>query len=170
MAARTSAAGATPLVAPANRETAGAALLHPLSLAAASLWALNDHFWKWRAPSALTGKLSDICGLIVVPLLLVSVLEMRRKLAGRPVSTRPGEVVAACALVGAVFAAVNTIPVAAEAYRTAFAALLFPLRVLTHAAERPPFVHHTLDPTDLLALPVLYVAYRLATSRKGRRG
>jgi hypothetical protein len=31
---------------------------------------LNDHYWKWEYGNVLTGKLSDVAGLILLPLLL----------------------------------------------------------------------------------------------------
>ena len=32
---------------------------------------LNDHLWKWTHANSLTGKLSDVSGLVLLPLLLV---------------------------------------------------------------------------------------------------
>ena len=46
------------------------ALGHPLSVAALVLLALNDHVLKQAWPGFVTGKLSDVAGLVVAPLVL----------------------------------------------------------------------------------------------------
>ena len=54
-------------------------LLHPLPIAAAALLLLNDHLLKPAAwPSAaVAGKLSDLCGLFVFPLLMTAITRPR---------------------------------------------------------------------------------------------
>lgn len=54
-------------------------LLHPLPLAAAALLLLNDHLLKPAAwPSAaVAGKLSDLCGLFVFPVLMTALTGRR---------------------------------------------------------------------------------------------
>jgi hypothetical protein len=47
-------------------------LLHPAALAAIVLLFVNDHVLKGRAPGWITGKLSDLAGLLFFPLLLTS--------------------------------------------------------------------------------------------------
>ena len=50
------------------------ALGHPLTLASVALLLLNDHVFKEVAPSALTGKLSDMAGMFFAPYLLAALL------------------------------------------------------------------------------------------------
>jgi hypothetical protein len=45
-------------------------LLHPLFLCSLLLLLLNDHWWKQEYPNLLTGKLSDFTGIFVLTLLL----------------------------------------------------------------------------------------------------
>ncbi|MFO0755608.1 MAG: hypothetical protein U0359_03920 [Byssovorax sp.] len=114
--------------------TAHRALLHPLWLASLSVLVLNDHFLKGSGllPGWLTGKLSDIAGLLVAPALLAVLLRLSSRRA----------ILAAHLATGAVFAAIKLSPAAAAA----FARLM----------ELGPF-HATIvaDVTDLLALPAL---------------
>ena len=108
-----------------------APLLHPAFLASVLLLAVNDHVLKAAMPGIATGKLSDLAGLVVLPVLLCA-------LAG--VTERRGAW-AVHGAVGAVFALMQF--VAAGAW----------LVVLGQAVGTP--LHHTADPTDLVALAVL---------------
>ena len=116
-----------------------AALTHPLWLASLAALALNDHVLKGSVllPSAITGKLSDITGLIVAPALLAALLRVRR----------PASLLASHLVVGLVFAAIQLSAAAADAWSTLMAALGAPWQI-------------TRDPSDLLALPALLLAYR----------
>ena len=114
------------------------ALLHPLWWAALVLLVVNDHLFKASGllPSVVTGKLSDVAGLVVAPAVLCGLLGLRRRLS----------CIAAYVAVAIVFAAINLVPSAARAWSEVFAAIGVPFRVWP-------------DPTDLLALPALVVAY-----------
>jgi hypothetical protein len=46
------------------------AMLHPLTLVSLVLLVMNDHFLKWAYPSWITGKLSDVAGMILAPIVL----------------------------------------------------------------------------------------------------
>jgi len=46
------------------------AMLHPLTLISLVMLLVNDHFLKWAHPSWLTGKLSDVAGMILAPIVL----------------------------------------------------------------------------------------------------
>jgi hypothetical protein len=139
-------------------------LLHPVSLAAIALLVVNDHVLKAAWPGALTGKLSDVAGLAFFPLLLAAVAQqVRPALRLRPT-------VAACALLTAlVFAAIKVWPLAGDAYRVGLGALQWPARALWNvlAGQGVPglaLVRLTPDATDLLALPAVLLAVRLAAS------
>ena len=129
------------------------AILHPVVLAALALWILNDHWAKHAYPGLVTGKLSDVAGLIVFPLIPITALALWRK-------TWPS---ARCiggwlAATGAAFAAINLLPAATRLYEVGLGALQWPAHALAAGeitALRP--VAYTMDPTDLLALPALVV-------------
>jgi hypothetical protein len=122
------------------------ALKHPLTLTSIGLLLLNDHVLKASTPSVLTGKLSDFAGLFFFPFLLAFVLSAL--LAWRRVPARPISALA-FGLTLAWFTAIKTLPVANTLTAAAASHLLgLPVRI-------------ALDPTDLLALVVLWPAWRL---------
>jgi len=100
-----------------------------VTLLAALVLALNDHLLKQLWPGLVTGKLSDVAGLVVAPPLLALLLCRRADLT-------------ATLLTGALFALVKSTETGAEAASHALTALAGPSRVLA-------------DPTDLIALPAL---------------
>jgi len=116
------------------------ALLHPLWWAALLLLVANDHLLKGAdlLPPWLTGKLSDVSGLVVAPVLLAALLRARGRLAQ-----------AGClAATASVFAVINLLPSAARLWEQLTSALGIGWRVWC-------------DPSDLLALPVLALAWWL---------
>lgn len=62
-----------------------AELLAPVPLAAIALVAINDWWWKPHAtwPAAWTGKLSDLGGVIALPLVLTAALGLALRAAAR---------------------------------------------------------------------------------------
>lgn len=123
-------------------ERAGAALralASPLSVGALVLLVVNDHVLKEAWPGWVTGKLSDVAGLVVAPLLVavpLALLGVRRP-AGR-----------AALAVAVVFTVVKVVPVAAAT-----------LSSLLSAVAGPSYVRS--DVTDLLAVPAVLVAVRV---------
>lgn len=125
-------------------------MLHPVALAALAVLVLNDHVWKARYPGWVTGKLSDVAGLIVFPLVACA-------LARVVVRARPERVLAAAiaaTMIG--FALVKLWPPATHACAVAMGALQTPLS--------PGPVTIVRDPTDLLALPFALVGWWLPRS------
>lgn len=124
-----------------------AALRHPLFWGALALLVVNDHLLKGSelVPGWLTGKLSDFAGLIVAPIVLSVLLRAR--------SDRRRAL--AFGLVGGWFAAANLLP---------------PVAAATTALGEALGLSWTfwVDPTDLVALAVLPVAWQL--HRRGRAG
>lgn len=109
-------------------------------IAALALLVVNDHMLKGSGllPGLVTGKLSDFAGLIVAPVLLASVLQVRDR-----------QRLAACHVaVGLVFAGIQLSLPFAERWSGLMGALGHPWTI-------------TSDPTDLLALPMLLVSWRL---------
>lgn len=130
----------------------GRALLHPVALSCLGLMVLNDQVLKWAFPGVLTGKLSDVAGLVFFPLLLVSMWEWTLSWRGqRPVASRRA-VWVALAMTGTVFTAIQLSPAAGAAWSWGLGLLQAPFR-----GEWQP-VRHTMDATDLWALPALGIA------------
>ena len=158
---------ASPSLQPANDGAAcapfvpGEALLSAPVLAALALTAVNDHWGKVAAPGWITGKLSDFAGLYFFPYLAVALVALVIELVARVRGARgarawrPSARGFAGLLVveAAFFVALKTSPALAawtgEAWSTLF-------------GLRSRFVP---DPTDLLALFVLPLAWRTARAR-----
>ncbi|MFO0615580.1 MAG: hypothetical protein U0414_23505 [Polyangiaceae bacterium] len=114
------------------------ALARPAWGVALGVLVLNDHMLKGAGilPGWLTGKLSDFAGLFVAGVLL----------AALTVARTPRRVAIAQVVVGAGFTAFKLVPVLSVAAEGVFALVGLSWRVVA-------------DPTDLLALPVLALAY-----------
>ncbi|MFC7483570.1 hypothetical protein ACFQX7_31100 [Luedemannella flava] len=124
-------------------------LTHPVTVVATVVLLLNDHVWKAAQPGFLTGKLSDAAGLLVAPPLVAVVLGDRPS----PPAGRVAGV--AIAVTGAGFVAVKVSPLVAGWASAVWSVANGPSRVLV-------------DPTDLVALPALglaWLAWRSAARR-----
>jgi hypothetical protein len=125
--------------------------LHPVTLAAALLLAVNDWVLKPRlGPSAMTGKLSDLAGLVFAPVVLSAAIGLGLHLAaGLGARVDPSlsrrRLVLCTVATGAVFAAVKLDPGAARV-----------LVALISDLGRPAEI--SLDRTDLWCLPALVIA------------
>jgi hypothetical protein len=128
------------------------ALTHPAALLAVSLLLLNDHLLKRVVPSVLTGKLSDLAGLVFFPMLATMLVAGLLRLRSRHSAWAAGIVFA---LTGALFAVLKAVaPVNAVALALADRWLGIRLQL-------------ALDPSDLWALAVLppaFVLWRRAES------
>ncbi|MFI7130105.1 hypothetical protein ACIBQ1_30725 [Nonomuraea sp. NPDC050153] len=94
---------------------------------------INDHLLKQAWPGFVTGKLSDVAGLVVAPALAALLFWRRADLA-------------ATVLTGVLFTLVKATETGAELASHAWTLVAGPSRVLA-------------DPTDLLALPALALAW-----------
>ena len=143
-------------------------MLHPVVVGAMALLVVNDHVLKQAWPGFVTGKLSDVAGLVFFPVLLWSLTEVA--MAGPMVAAGLRARLVAIALTGAVFALVKTCAPAAALYGDAIGALQWPVRALVttlEGAPAPPFARASVvvDPSDLLALPALFVPWWIARRR-----
>ena len=143
----------------------GAMLVHPVAIAAVLALLLNDHVLKAASPGFLTGKVSDVAGLVFFPLLLAEVAApLLRRDTGRLVP-------AAAALTAVAFALVKLTPAGAATFAWGLGAAqwLVVLALTGHATLRPVAV--AMDPTDLLALPAPLIAVMVArmVPMSGRR-
>jgi hypothetical protein len=136
----------------------GDALLHPLTLAMLALWVLNDHVLKQAVGGFVTGKLSDIAGLAVFPLLPAAFFEWWRARRGRPHGSN-ATLLLWSALTGAVLVSIKLLLPAASCYRWGLACLQWPVRALLagDAVALAP-VSLTMDATDCATLPALGIA------------
>jgi len=117
--------------------------MHPLVLLAVVVLVVNDWVLKPRFHDWLTGKLSDVAGLLFAPLVLSAMIGLALRLAGRPGYLTRRRLVACCVATAAGFAAVKLVAPAREALSA----------LIGHHAEFYP------DWTDLFALPAVAIAY-----------
>jgi len=149
------------------------ALLHPLAVSSLVLLVGNDHWLKRAYPGILSGKLSGFAAVLLLPLFLHALVELScRAYTGVPMSSRvANRVLGAClVLTCLVYAPPELWPPAETAYRYGLGALQWPFRIFwslvrgqASAAFAP--VRATADPSDLTALSMLWLAWRV-----GRRG
>jgi len=138
-------------------------LLHPVALASIGLLILNDHVLKAAFGNALTGKLSDVAGMIFFPLLLQAALEVLRSFLGRPWAPSRVVLVASCAATAIVFSLVNTVPEVAALWSLALGGLQWPFLSVVALIQSHPIpavrpVVTTVDPTDLVTVPFVLIA------------
>lgn len=145
----------------------GAALLHPVTLAALFTLALNDHVLKRACPGWWTGKLSDFAGVVLLPLFVHALLE----LAAAGIWKKPfdaatsDDCLTACVAVSLLAFALPELWGPAElAYRYGLGTAQWPFRALAAALSGEPLPHvlpvrATADVTDLLALPLGLLAF-----------
>ena len=160
-----------PAVTPRPHPVPGDGLLHPLVLLAIGLLVLNDHLLKEAWPGAVTGKLSDFAGLFFFPLLLQALWEVGTAALGRPSQASRKVLLVSIVMTGVVFSAVQLVPVAGDTYRYGLGSLQWLAGLLPGAFLDRPYtatpvpVLLTPDPTDLIALPMLVVAYVIGARR-----
>jgi hypothetical protein len=129
--------------------------VHPVALAAVALLGINDWVLKPRPgqgalAAVVTGKLSDVAGLVFAPVVLSAaiglVLHGAARLGARvDPSLSRRRLIACTAATGAVFVAVKLVPAAAHALGVAISQI----RAARIVA----------DPSDLCCLPALAVAW-----------
>ncbi len=118
-------------------------LAQPVTLAALAVLAVNDHVLKAAFPGPLTGKLSDFTGLIVAPpLVAVVALLLLPRLPSTPTAAW------STAAVGVGFV-ISKITVAGATFASALWGVVRPGSVILA------------DPTDLIAVPALAMAWYL---------
>jgi hypothetical protein len=125
------------------------AFRHPLILASILALLLNDHLLKSAFPSPLTGKLSDFAGLFFFPFLLGVIFQESAQVFRRTRARSMPCLLAALLVSAALFAGLKTLPGVNAAVSALFER---GLGLRLQAA---------LDPTDLLALCMVWPAARL---------
>jgi len=115
-------------------------LSHPAAVGAVALLILNDHVFKITHPGWVTGKLSDLAGLAFFPLLVAVVVG--------PIARRY-TFPAAALITGAAFISIKLVPGASEMASLG-------ITIITRNSSRI-----LTDPTDLLAIPAMLVAWAI---------
>ena len=150
----------------------GDGVLHPAVILAVSVMVLNDHVFKVIWPSVLTGKVSDVAGLFFFPLAVQALYEFVTIAVGRPRVDRGPVLVIAIIVTGASFSLMKLSPSVGDIYRGLLGDLQWlvglPLAIVSGSTTTSGVVRMTPDPTDLVALPVLGLAYLLGRARAKR--
>ena len=144
--------------------------MDPVAIASLALLVLNDHVFKAAARGTefgvVTGKLSDVAGMIFFPVLVVAGIELlargRRSFSG----PKPRSAVVVAFVVATVFGLTKVSTIAGQFYAMTWAIMQWPFRaglaLWSHNAVpvlRP--VAHVVDPTDVVAIVgVLYVMWQ----------
>lgn len=158
-------------------------LLHPVVIGSVVLLVLNDHWLKIHHTSWATGKLSDVAFLVLMPLWLAvgaaTLIEGSRLREGASCRLSPsaqrwilGWMIGG---VGILFTAMQLTEAGDSFYRTTLGALQWPARALlelAHGRELPPLtlVDATPDPSDLICLPFLALAWWIGAPQDDRAG
>lgn len=140
----------------------GESLLHPIALIALSLWAINDHYGKGTWPNWLSGKVSDVCCLIVIPILCSAGVELISRVRGKHLATARawgvlvGDLGAALAAI--IMVGINLWPSWAHVYEVGLGAIqwlaLIPFNLMrSRTIGEPYLVNLTMDPSDLITIP-----------------
>ena len=148
-----------------SRRVPGDWLLHPLALGAVLLMALNDRVLKASFGSWWTGKLSDAAGMLFFPWFLLCVWELTCWAVRRPWRATEPVLGASVAITLVGFSAIQVSPWAGHAYQAAVQATWQALSSAAAQTLCPGLVRHTVDPTDLIVLPLLVVPWRLGLRR-----
>jgi hypothetical protein len=142
-------------------------------LVALALLLLNDHWLKAAWPGFVTGKASDVAGLVLAPLVLQAGWEVGRWVAGRWTGPSLRSLAVSIATVGVGFAVVKAWQPATDAWRVGLGLAQWPFAVVaallggTTGPALAPVVAVT-DPGDLLALPALAISWWAGNRRAAR--
>lgn len=145
-------------------------MLQPVILIAVAILLINDHLLKAVWPGPVSGKLSDIAGLVFFPALIVAAWEVaaRRRSFATPT---PRAIGMAVVVTGLVFASLKSSPACAQVVAAAVALLQWPFAVLVTSVQGAPAptigtpIRLVVDATDLLVLPVLVIPLALGLRR-----
>jgi hypothetical protein len=152
----------------------GQLLLHPVAVLSLVVLVVNDHYLKDRAGGLVTGKLSDVAGLLVFPLVLLAILEWARWVRRRrPWAASLADVTGTVVITAAGFTAVKLVPAVGAAYVGVIGGLRWMGESIVglatgDGASSLVSVHLSPDASDLLTLPVLLISYLVAAGDAAR--
>lgn len=119
--------------------------IHPIPLGAVVILAFNDHYLKFAYPSFVTGKLSDLVGVFVFPILLCALWNLVSNIRDHLISRgrfqwiTHRQVFVAIVVTDLIFIGVKVVPQITVVYVGVMEILGFPSRV-------------TRDTSDLVAI------------------
>lgn len=162
-----------PFPSPARRPIAGDGLLHPVVLGSILVLILNDRVLKAAWPGLVTGKLSDVAGLLFAPLFVVALAEVAAAAAGRWSAPSRTWLTVAVGVVAVGFAAVKLVPPIEATWELGLGIVQWPVGAVTELMSGrglPPIrpVDTTPDATDLIALPAVWLALAIGIGRVGQ--
>jgi hypothetical protein len=128
-------------------------LIRPVALVSGLVLALNDHVLKAIFGDAVTGKLSDAAGLVFVPLLALAIVELVRAWRHKRWAFTVRDLIVSIVLVGLALAVAKASVRIADIFGDVGGVVRWPFR------QRFDRVTITHDPTDLLTLPALTIAW-----------
>lgn len=154
---------------------AGGRRAAPVFLVGLVVLVVNDHVLKRRVPGAMTGKLSDLAGLTIFPMLVVAVVEVAHWFGGRQEwrATSATFAASAVATVGG-FAAIKTIGPVGDLYRTTLGWSQWMLsavpRFLVGGDVGVPHRAELIaDRSDLIAAPMVLISLWIGSRLRGSR-
>jgi hypothetical protein len=133
------------------------AMSHPVVVGAVALLIANDHLLKSSSPSWITGKLSDVAGVVFFPILAAALLELVTR---NRINTRITLAIS-IAITGVLFAGLQLSSAVGAGYELAMGLLQWPFRLFADPSAQLVGVQITPDPTDLFALPAMLMAWRI---------
>ena len=138
------------------------ALLHPLPIVAVGVLLVNDHVLKSSFPGLISGKLSGIAVLVLLPFVLLAAWDVARSVWPRLPAIGPRLVIGAVVVTMASYVAIEVVPFAADVYRVGLGLAQWPFRALLAvlsggSAPGVAPVQLWSDPTDLLVVPAALV-------------
>lgn len=168
--------GSAPPLSPTggDNDVAAGGLLHPVALSAVAVLVINDHFAKAHWPGLVTGKLSDVAGLIFFPLALQAAWELAHAALGLAWRPSVRVLLGSVLLTAVVFALVKTWGPANDCYRVLFGVARWPLDAALALLRGAPTPHLSpvvlvADASDLLALPFAASALLVRHSARSLR-
>jgi len=136
------------------------AMVHPLMVGSVVLLVLNDHLLKSVWSSWTTGKLSDFAGLLFFPILMGAFIEV---VAPTDVFKPRVVLAVSVALTGITFIGLQLSPLVGDGYQLVMGLVQWPFRLVLDPSSPMSGVALTPDPTDLITLPALLLAWRVGT-------
>ena len=138
--------------------------VRPLTVFAVLTLFANDHLFKHLWPGFVTGKLSDVAGMIFFPLLAQGLVWMFVPRSQRADRNHDRLLLALCVATAIVFTLTKTSVLANDAYRITWGVMQWPwraVRALVHGTALPHVARVVLvrDPSDVLAVPFVLVAW-----------
>ena len=142
-----------------------------MAIATVLVLLFNDHYWKGAGPPLVTGKLSDVAVMILVPLVFQAGVEWFLSTRGRFRPHRNALVLGALLAAG-IMASINTWSPAADAYRWTLAILQWPAKAAWQLATNAPLppiqpVSLVMDPGDLWTIPFGVIPVWMGWKRTG---